>query len=138
MKNNRKRWRMDSDSIPSSLRTWFIIHCIIDLLFAIPLFFFPEATLSLIGWPYYDPLTTRLVAAALFGIGLESYFGSKAPKSHYLGMLRLKRIWSAAATLGILLTMFTLSIKPLIGWVLALLFAVFHFIWWFYQRKLKE
>ena len=129
---------MDSDSIPSTLKTWFIIHCVVDLLFAIPLFFFPERILSFLEWPYYDPLTTRLVAAALFGIGLESYLGSRAPKSHYLGMLRLKRIWSAAATIGILLTMFTIPIKPMIGWVLAVIFGAFHFIWWYFQMKLKE
>jgi hypothetical protein len=56
--------------VPPSARTWFVIHFVADVLFAVPLFFFPETTLSLLGWTDVDPAATRLVAAALFGIGI--------------------------------------------------------------------
>jgi len=54
--------------VPSSLRTWFVVHSIADIAFALPLFLAPHWTLTLLGWHAVDPIATRLVAAALFGI----------------------------------------------------------------------
>ena len=78
--------------ISKSLRTWFVIHCIADLTFAIPMLVAPVAFLSLFGWTTVDPFMTRLVAAALMGIGLESYLGRNAGVEAYQGMLNLKII----------------------------------------------
>jgi len=64
--------------VPKSLRVWFVIHFVADLLFALPLFFAPVFTLKLFGWETVDPATSRLVAAALFGIGIESLLGRNA------------------------------------------------------------
>ncbi len=123
--------------VPTALKKWFVAHCIIDLAFAIPLFFFPELFLALLGWPSFDPITTRLVAAALFGIGLESYLGRNANSEQYRGMLRLKIIWSAFATLGILMAMLGLPERPLVGWMLAVVFAGFNGLWLYWYRKLR-
>ncbi len=57
--------------VPNSLRTWFVIHFIADMLFGIPLLFFPEFVLPLLGWGVVDPISTRVVGAALMGIGIE-------------------------------------------------------------------
>ena len=124
------------DPVPKSLRNWFVLHCIIDLFFAIPLFIFPEKFLALIGWPYFDPVTARLVAAALFGIGLESWLGRNGSVDSYRGMLRLKVIWSAVAVAGVLITMLSIPEKPLIGWGLALVFAAFNVLWVYWWRRL--
>jgi len=35
--------------IPNNLRDWFIIHFIVDMIFTIPLIFFPEIILPTIG-----------------------------------------------------------------------------------------
>lgn len=123
--------------VPQNLKKWFVAHCIIDLLFAIPLFLFPATFLGFVGWEYFDPMTTRLVAAALFGIGLESYLCRNGNHDQFKGMLRLKIIWSAFATLGILITMFSIEAKPLIGWLLAAVFLSFNLMWVYWWRKLK-
>lgn len=57
------------------LRFWFIVHFYADIIFAFPIFLFPEYFLRLAGWQSIDPIATRGVAAALFGIGIESYLG---------------------------------------------------------------
>ena len=79
--------------VPEKLRFWFVIHFVIDILFAIPLFIAPEWMLTIFGWHTVDPLTSRLVAAALFGIGIESYLGRNAGIEYFRGMLNLKLIW---------------------------------------------
>ena len=62
---------MNIKAIPNGLRTWFVIHFVADMLFGIPLLFFPHLLLPLLGWTTYDPLTSRPVGAALMGIRLE-------------------------------------------------------------------
>jgi hypothetical protein len=59
--------------VPRSLRSWFIVHFVADMLSALPLFIAPREVLGWLGWNAVDPIATRLVAAALFGIGIESY-----------------------------------------------------------------
>ncbi len=67
-----------SKSVPNALRIWFVIHFIADISFALPMFLFPIKFLSLLGWINVDPIAARLVAAALFGIGIESLLGRNA------------------------------------------------------------
>ena len=61
-----------SREIPRGLKLWFIVHFVADVAFAIPLFVLPRRFLTLLGWTAVDPITTRMVAAALLGIGIES------------------------------------------------------------------
>ena len=79
--------------IPTSLRTWFVIHFVTDMLFAIPLLLAPVFTMTLFGWTTIDPATTRLVGAALLAIGIESYLGRNASAAVFEAMLNLKIIW---------------------------------------------
>ena len=122
--------------IPNSLRTWFVIHFVLDFLFAVPLIFTPVAFLTLFGWTTIDPLMTRLVGAALMGIGVESYLGRNAGIEAYKGMLNLKIIWSASATFGLILTMVTNN-SPIIGWLLVLIFGSFCIIWSYYRYRIN-
>src|SRR3990167_5249218 len=79
---------------PSSLRTWFAIHFVIDYLFAIPLFIAPAWFLSLFGFTVVDLVTARLVAAALFTVGGISLLSRTESVNTYKALLKLKIIWS--------------------------------------------
>ena len=117
--------------VPNSLRRWFVVHFFADLAFAIPLFLAPEFTLGLLGWECVDPVATRLVAAALFGIGIESLIGRNADRESFLTMLNLKVIWSATASLGILWSV--LDGGPVMAWGLFAIFLGFHTVWLRYR-----
>ena len=122
--------------IPNSLRTWFVIHFVADIIFAMPLLLAPAPFLTFFGWTTIDPLAARLVGAALMGIGIESFLGRNAGLEAYKGMLNLKIIWSASATFGLLLTMMTIG-EPLMGWVLALaIFGPFCALWIYYRIRI--
>jgi hypothetical protein len=122
--------------VPRSLRTWFVIHFVADILFAVPLFLAPVATLRLLGWSAVDPAATRLVAAALFGIGIQSLLGRNEGAETFRAMLSLKVIWSASATLGLLWTQ--LEGGPRLGWLLLAIFAGFHVVWVRYRLALRQ
>ncbi len=126
-----------SPPVPRALRTWFVIHFITDMMFAIPLMILPVQTLSLFGWQTVDPIATRVAAAALFGIGIESYLGRNAGQETYRNMLRLKIIWSLGVIIGGTISMLQgAQGAPLMGWVLLAVFAGFFLIWVSWLRHL--
>lgn len=123
--------------VSKGLRTWFVIHFVIDILFAIPLLVAPIAFLTFLGWAVVDPYAARLVGAALAGIGIESYLGRNAGVESFQGMLNLKIIWSATAIIGILLTMAS-GYRPWGAWLLLAAFIPFNIIWIYYRLQLQE
>lgn len=118
------------------MRRWFVIHFVADLLFAIPLFLAPALTLGMFGWTVIDPVTTRLVAAALFGIGIESLLGRHGSVEKYRGMLRLKIIWSVTANLGLAWSIATGA--PRAAWLFLGIFLCFSALWIHYAWRLRE
>lgn len=122
-------------AVPSSLRSWFVFHFLVDYFFAIPLFFIPVQILTFLGWISIDPFTVRLLAAALLAIGGISFFTRNASLPVYRAILLLKIIWSFSAILGILITL--PQGVPLSGWIILLLFLLFSSVWIYYYKRLS-
>lgn len=120
--------------VPDSLRKMFVLHFAADMLFALPLFFAPEAFLGALGWTCVDPIATRICAGALFGIGIQSFLARNATADAFREMLGLKVIWSSTCTVGIVWSV--LQGGPPMGWAFAGVFAVFCGIWSAYRIKL--
>ena len=133
---------MPSSTVPSSLRAWFIVHFIADLLFAIPLLIDPQWTLSLLGWSpdAVDPINARISASALMGIGIESWLSRDASIEVYRAMLSLKSIWSVCAWASVLWVMVSTPSErtPWGGWVIFGIFLSFSGIWNAYRIKLSQ
>jgi len=133
MKNN------SNSKLLKGLKFWFIIHFLADVFIALPLFFFPVRLLQIFGWTIIDPIMARLVAAALFGIGIESYLGRNADRNGFVPMLNLKIIWSFFASLGLLLSIWAGLFENLtIGWGIFVIFGLFHLLWVYYRIKLQK
>lgn len=121
--------------VPSSLRTWFIVHFAADYLAAVPLFIAPEYVLGMLGWPHYDPIATRIVASAFMAIGGTSFLTGNASLESYRTLLVLKLIWSVAAMIGVLVS----SPLGLNGPTLVFaIFFVFFCVWAYYYRQLAK
>ena len=129
---------MDSN-VPKALSNWFVVHFAADVLFAVPLMIAPRAVLAFFGWEVVDPFTARLVAAALLGIGIESYLGRNAGREAFIGMLNLKIIWSLAAILGIGWSILeSVQGAPLMAWVVLVIFVMFNGVWVYWRRRLAQ
>ena len=124
-------------TVPLTLRKWFIVHFIVDMLFAIPLMIAPVFILELIGWMEIDPMMTRIVAAALFGIGIESWIGRNAGIESFRGMLNLKILWSGAVIMGVILSLFEVSPLHVSVWGILIIFSLFHLLWWYWRMVLR-
>ena len=128
--------RESDESVPDRLRFWFVIHFAIDFLIAVPLLLAPVFTLELMGWTTVDPLTSRLVGAALLGIGGESLLSRNASVEVFRAMLDLKIIWSLGAIFGIGASM--AGGGPVMGWVVLGIFVAFCALWSYYRLQLQE
>lgn len=124
--------------VPDGLRRWFVIHFAVDLLFALPLMLVPEQMLGFIGWTSIDPVAARLVAAALFGIGIESYLGRNAAYEVFVGMLNLKIIWSLGAILAFGLGLLQGQGPAWALWALLIVFTAFNAIWVYWRLRLAR
>jgi hypothetical protein len=122
--------------IPASLRRWFVAHAIVDLLVALPLLIAPVATLRQLGWTAVDPVTTRLVAAALLAIGGQSYLGRQGSLESYRSLLNLKMLWSSTAIVALLLGIG--SGAPVACWGFLAVFVIFFGVWTYYRIRIKQ
>lgn len=120
--------------VPKSLRAWFVIHFVVDMVFAVPLFFAPVWFLELFGFTTIDPVASRLVAAALFAIGGSSFLVRDRNKEAYQTLLNLKIIWSLFAVVG--LVWGALEEAAAATWLFALIFAGFSGVWMYYRKKI--
>lgn len=125
----------NADIVPNGLRVWFVIHFVADVLFGVPLLFFPQILLNLFGWQTYDPIMTRLVGAALMGIGVESLLGRNADADTFRAMLNLKVIWASSALIAIGVGIAE-GVAPT-AWFFLAIFFVFWCVWVYYRMKLK-
>jgi hypothetical protein len=125
--------------VPKSLKIWFVIHFAVDVIFAIPLMIVPQLFLSALGWKTIDPIASRLVAAALFAIGVESLLSTKAPLHTYVGLLNLKIIWSTTAVAGTAISLMVLGSEgPQLAWGIVGIFFVFAAIWTYWRIRIDE
>jgi hypothetical protein len=127
---------MAAPELPDSLRRWFVAHFVADYVFAIPLLIAPTWLLGSLGWEHPDPVTARLVAAALIGIGGQSLLGRHDSVAAYRAMLNLKLLWSAAALVGLFLSM--VSGAPPFTWAVFAVFLAFFGVWFYYRVRLKQ
>jgi hypothetical protein len=123
-------------TVPRALSRWFVFHFWADLVFAVPLFVAPRWFLGLFGWTEFDPIAARIVAAALFGIGIQSLIGRGESPETFRAMLNLKVIWSGSATLGIALSV--LQGGPPGGWLFVAIFGGFHALWLTWWLRLRR
>ena len=122
--------------IPSGLKTWFVIHFVADMLFAIPLLLLPELILPWFGWESFDPVMPRLVGAALLGIGGESLLSRNAPLAAFKALLRLKIIWASGAILALGLGI--LKGGPPATWGFLVIFVGFLGVWVYFRIKINN
>ena len=122
-------------AVPVALRRWFAAHFAVDWLVGVPLFVAPEPLLRLLGWHQIDPISTRLFASALLGIGGQSWLGRKGGIHEFRGMLNLKIIWAASACVALLIG--ALSGGPLLTWLGLGVFVAFLGLWLYWRLRLR-
>src|SRR5258708_28213584 len=87
--------------VPPTLRTWFVVHAALALGAGVPLLCAPEWALSGLGWPNVDPVTSRLLGAALIAVGTQAYRLRAAGVEVYRALVGFNVVWSLGAVLAL-------------------------------------
>ena len=125
--------------VPNALKRWFVVHFVVDVVFAVPLLVAPRLFLGALGWSVVDPFSARLVAAALFAIGIESFLARHASVASYCSMITLKIIWSTAAILGMGLTVVeSPAFRTPASYLLIGVFVGFNVVWVYWKKRLGD
>lgn len=122
--------------VPERLKFFFRLHCVVDVCFALPLMLRPDVLLHLFGFQIVDVYSARLLAAALFAIGLSSW-GVERHVDVWRAMLTLKCLFSGFALLGLALSILESPVAiPWGAWLVSAMFVAFHFLWQYYRITL--
>lgn len=122
--------------VPGTLRVWFAVHAVVDVALALPLLLAPEELLPRLGWTVVDPVSPRLVAAALLAIGVQAWRTRQADASVYRAMLALKVLWSVSAILGLSLAIARGA--PSAAFLFLAIFLVFCGVWSHHAIRFRQ
>jgi len=122
--------------IPSGLKTTFLVHFIVALIFGLINLLIPEVWGNLIGWPIKEPAIYRLVGAAILGFGASSWWAYKETAWEKVKIVvQMEIVWPVLATLVILWGLLFAGV-PAFGWLYAVIMAGFAAAFsFFYFRR---
>jgi hypothetical protein len=92
--------------------------------------------MALLGFSAVDPVSPRLVGAALVGIGTQSLIGRNEGLDAYRIMLNLKLLWSSTAIFALVMGIGE-GAPPVTGLFLAVFLAFFG-VWTYYRIRFKQ
>ena len=122
--------------VSRTLRTWFIAHAAASVLAALPLLLVPELALRRLGWTTVDPVSARLVGAALLAIGGASLFARDAGVDVYRALLRLNLLWSFAAACALFVGIGAGA--PPAAWAFLSIFIVLTGVWLHHTIRFRQ
>ncbi len=121
--------------VSPALRTWFIIHEVVDAVVMIALALDPEAVFAVMSWPGGDPILARMFAAALFAIGGISWIARDASVEVYRVLLDLKLLWAGGIVIALFISWIAVP-SPCLA-VVGILFAGFFSLWAYFRSELE-
>ena len=112
-----------------SLRVIFLIHAIVSAVLGVLFLVVPGRFLGLFGWAPIDPITSRLLGAALLALAWGSYRGWRAAEKAQVAILiEVEAAFCVLASLGILRHLVVAS-WPWYVWLLFAGFVAWAIVW---------
>jgi uncharacterized protein YjeT (DUF2065 family) len=122
--------------MPAGLKTLFLVHFIVALVFGLLFFVFPSVWGSLAGSPVTSHELYRMIGAAMLAFGASSWLAYRAKGWESVRILVVTEIvWTALGALVTLYYLIRWAFPPLY-WLTAVVLAAFAMAFaWFYMRK---
>jgi len=122
--------------VPPSLRTWFVVDAVFDFLAAAPLLAAPELMLRRLGWTCVDPISARLVGAAMLANAAATFAGRAAGVETYRALLRGKLIWCVAGAASMFIAVGQGA--PSAAWLFLSMFVAFAGVWLHHTIRFRQ
>lgn len=112
-----------------SLRITFVLHAVVAFVFGLGLLIIPGRLLELFNWRPIDPLISRMLGAALVGLGWGSYRGWRANLLEEVEiLLQVEAVFTVLACVGLLRHLLVASF-PWYVWMIFAIYAIFAIAW---------
>jgi hypothetical protein len=122
--------------VPPALRTWFLVDAVVDFLAAAPLLAAPGLLLRQLGWTCVDPISARLVGAAMLANAAATFASRAAGVETYRALLRGKLIWCVAGAASMFVAVGAGA--PSAAWLFLSAFVAFAGIWLHHTIRFRQ
>lgn len=111
--------------VSSVLKTTFLVHFFVALVFGLIYLLIPDVFGRLINWPIQEPAMYRIIGAAILGYGAGSWLAYRETVWEKVKIVvQMEIIWTILGTIVMVWGMF-LADLPAFGWVNTLILAGF-------------
>jgi hypothetical protein len=118
--------------MPKGLRTLFLVHAVVAVVFGLPLLIVPGRLLTWVGWAPIDPIVSRLLGAAMLGLAWSSFRGWLATERARVALLvELEAVYTVLACVG-LLRHLLVARYPLVPWLVFAMYLGFALAWMYF------
>ena len=112
-----------------TLKTLFLVHAVVGVIFGLPMLIAPGRFLTALGWAPIDPIVSRLLGAALLAVAWSSYRGSQADDRARVGILvEMEAAYCVLGCVGMLRHLL-FGYFPVLPWFVCAILALFAAAW---------
>lgn len=111
-----------------ALRYTFVVHSIVAVVVGAPLLLAPGRFLGWIGWTPVDPLISRLLGAAILGLGWSSFRGAQAAPGQQRNLVETELAFAILGCIGLLRHLLKWA-YPWYVWLTLAVLAAFAVAW---------
>jgi hypothetical protein len=112
-----------------SLRTTFLVHAVVGVIFGVPMLLAPGRLLTWLRWRPIDPIISRLLGAALLALAWSSFRGWRAEDRRRVAiLLEMEVVFTVLGCVG-LLRHLLFGAFPLVPWMVFAIMAIFAAAW---------
>jgi hypothetical protein len=127
---------MEKNILPG-LKSLFLVHMIVGIIFGLIFLLIPEIWGNLIGWPVTEPVIYRLYAAALLGLTASSWFAYKETAWDRVKIVvQMEIIWLILGTLVTLWGLFFAGAPVFASWLYFVILAGLAIAFSFFYRRI--
>jgi hypothetical protein len=112
-----------------SLRTLFLIHAVVGVIFGVPMLIAPGRLLMFVRWWPIDPIVSRLLGAAILALAWSSFRGWRADdRARVALLLEMEAVYTVLGCVGLLRHLLFGSF-PFVPWLVFAILAIFAVAW---------
>ena len=112
-----------------TLKTLFLVHAVVALIFGLPMLIAPGRLLTALGWAPIDPIVSRLLGAALLAMAWSSFRGWQTDdRARVALILETEVVLDVLSCVG-LLRHLLFGAYPVLPWLVFGIYAIFAVAW---------
>jgi len=129
------------EQISKLLKITFLIHFFVAVIFGLVFTVIVEIYVELVGWPYLDPVTGRVLGAIFLGLAVASLLSWRETKWESVKIIvQMEIAWLVIGTAVHFFAIFTDPLLPFMIFIQTAILLVFlvAFIWFYYDQEFAK